>query len=121
MPAKLPIVPTKVPAYQRFQTLADSGRPALQLLYKYRYLGELFKCIDTVCAIFHNWKKQITFRKLKPAVQRMARKNFYENRLAHINTFNRLLLAKAKDVHETTDNRRLGSILPLCKSSLQIF
>ncbi|KAL1401467.1 hypothetical protein pipiens_006580 [Culex pipiens pipiens] len=35
--------PTKVPAYQRFQTLADSGRVALQLLYKYRYLGELFK------------------------------------------------------------------------------
>ncbi|KAL1377842.1 hypothetical protein pipiens_015989 [Culex pipiens pipiens] len=93
--------PTKVPAYQRFQTLADSGRPALQLLYKYRYLGELFKCIDTVCAMFHNRKKQITFRKLKPAVQRMARKNFYENRLAQNNTFNRLLLAKAKDAHET--------------------
>ncbi|KAL1374846.1 hypothetical protein pipiens_004808 [Culex pipiens pipiens] len=84
--------PTKVPAYQRFQTLADSGRPALQLL---------FKCIDTVCAMFHNRKKQITFRKLKPAVQRMARKNFYENRLAQNNTFNRLLLAKEKDAHET--------------------
>ncbi|EDS25896.1 DNA replication factor Cdt1 [Culex quinquefasciatus] len=55
--------PTKVPAYQRFQTLVVSGHPALQLLYKYRYLGELFKCIDTVCAIFHNRKKQITFRK----------------------------------------------------------
>ncbi|KAL1373999.1 hypothetical protein pipiens_005042 [Culex pipiens pipiens] len=93
--------PTKVPAYQRFQTLADSGRPALQLLYKYRYLGELFKCIDTVCAMFHNRKKQITFRKLKPAVQRIARKNFYENRLGQINMFNRLLLAKAKDAHET--------------------
>ncbi|KAL1374978.1 hypothetical protein pipiens_004777 [Culex pipiens pipiens] len=93
--------PTKVPAYQRFQMLADSGRPALQLLYKYRYLDELFKCIDTICAMFHNRKKQITFRKLKPAVQRMARKNFYENRLAQNNTFNRLLLAKAKDAHET--------------------
>ncbi|EDS33520.1 DNA replication factor Cdt1 [Culex quinquefasciatus] len=78
--------PTKVPAYQRFQTLADSGRPALQLPYKYRCLGELFKCIDTVCAMFHNRKEQITFRKLKPAVQRMARKNFYESHLAQINT-----------------------------------
>ncbi|KAL1378474.1 hypothetical protein pipiens_015561 [Culex pipiens pipiens] len=82
--------PTKVPAYQRFQ-----------MLFKYRDLGELFKCIDTVCAMFHNRKKQITFRKLKPAVQRIARKNFYENRLAQINMFNRLLLAKAKDAHET--------------------
>ncbi|EDS27957.1 DNA replication factor Cdt1 [Culex quinquefasciatus] len=72
-----------------------------KLLYKYRYLGELFKCIDTVCAMFHNRKKQITFRKLKPPVQRMARKNFYENRLAQNNTFNRLLLAKTKDAHET--------------------
>lgn len=78
--------PTKVPAYQRFQTLADSGRPALQLPYKYRCLGELFKCIDTVCAMFYNRKEQITFRKLKPAVQRMARKNFYESHLAQINT-----------------------------------
>lgn len=78
--------PTKVPAYQRFQTLANSGRPALQLPYKYRCLSELFKCIDTVCAMFHNRKEQITFRKLKPAVQRMARKNFYESHLAQINT-----------------------------------
>lgn len=78
--------PTKLPAYQRFQTLAESGRPALQLPYKYRCLGELFKCIDTVCAMFYNRKEQITFRKLKPAVQRMARKNFHESHLAQIKT-----------------------------------
>ncbi|XP_055603634.1 DNA replication factor Cdt1 isoform X2 [Uranotaenia lowii] len=76
--------PTKVPAYQRFQTLAESGRPALQLPYKYRCLAELFKCIDTVCAMFYNRKEQITFKKLKPAVQRMARKNLYESHLAQI-------------------------------------
>lgn len=46
--------PTKVPAYQRFQKLADSGRPTLQLPHKYRCLDELFKCIDTFCAMFHN-------------------------------------------------------------------
>lgn len=87
-PSATPVTasPTKVPAYQRFQTLAESGRPALQLPYKYRCLAELFKCIDTVCAMFYNRKEQITFRKLKPAVQRMARKNLYESHLAQINT-----------------------------------
>ncbi|EDS31899.1 DNA replication factor [Culex quinquefasciatus] len=79
---------------KRLATLMSPIKPPSKvtpLLYKYRYLGELFKCIDTVCAMFHNRKKQITFRKLKPPVQRMARKNFYE----------KLLLAKAKDAHET--------------------
>ncbi|XP_019557937.3 DNA replication factor Cdt1 isoform X2 [Aedes albopictus] len=78
--------PTKVPAYQRFQTLVESGTPSLQLPYKYRSLVELFKCIDTVCAMFYNRKEQITFKKLKPAVQRMARKNLYETHLAQIKT-----------------------------------
>lgn len=78
--------PTKVPAYQRFQTLVESGTPSLQLPYKYRSLAELFKCIDTVCAMFYNRKEQITFKKLKPAVQRMARKNLYESHLAQIKT-----------------------------------
>uniref|UniRef100_A0A182JN51 CDT1 Geminin-binding domain-containing protein n=1 Tax=Anopheles atroparvus TaxID=41427 RepID=A0A182JN51_ANOAO len=76
--------PKKLPAYQRFQSLVEEGTPSLQLPYKYRSLLELFKCIDTVCATFHNRKEQITFKKLKPAVQRMARKNFYESHLAQI-------------------------------------
>ncbi|KFB44419.1 AGAP005321-PA-like protein [Anopheles sinensis] len=76
--------PKKLPAYQRFQALTVEGTPSLQLPYKYRSLLELFKCIDTVCAMYHNRKEQITFKKLKPAVQRMARKNFYESHLAQI-------------------------------------
>lgn len=76
--------PKKLPAYQRFQALTEEGTPSLQLPYKYRSLLELFKCTDTVCAMFHNRKEQITFKKLKPAVQRMARKNFYESHLAQI-------------------------------------
>ncbi|XP_058126750.1 DNA replication factor Cdt1 isoform X2 [Anopheles coustani] len=76
--------PKKLPAYQRFQALTVEGTPSLQLPYKYRSLLELFKCIDTVCAMFHNRKEQITFKKLKPAVQRMARKNFFESHLAQI-------------------------------------
>ncbi|XP_058833126.1 DNA replication factor Cdt1 isoform X2 [Topomyia yanbarensis] len=87
-PSPTPIMasPTKLPAYQRFQHLTETGRPTLQLPYKYRCLGELFKCIDTVCAMYHNRKEQITFKKLKPAVQRMARKNLYESHLAQIKT-----------------------------------
>uniref|UniRef100_A0A182QKE6 CDT1 Geminin-binding domain-containing protein n=1 Tax=Anopheles farauti TaxID=69004 RepID=A0A182QKE6_9DIPT len=76
--------PKKLPAYQRFQNLVEAGTPTLHLPFKYRSLLELFKCTDTVCAMFHNRKEQITFKKLKPAVQRMARKNFFESHLAQM-------------------------------------
>lgn len=76
--------PVKAPAYERFQSLAEAGTPSLQLPFKYRYLLEIFKAIDTVCAMFYNRKEKITFKKLKPAVQRILRKNFYETHLAQI-------------------------------------
>ncbi|XP_061499430.1 DNA replication factor Cdt1 isoform X2 [Anopheles gambiae] len=76
--------PKKLPAYQRFHNLVEAGVPTLQLPFKYRSLLELFKCTDTVCSMLHNRKEQITFKKLKPAVQRMARKNFFESHLAQI-------------------------------------
>uniref|UniRef100_A0A182JQA0 CDT1 Geminin-binding domain-containing protein n=1 Tax=Anopheles christyi TaxID=43041 RepID=A0A182JQA0_9DIPT len=76
--------PKKLPAYQRFHNLVEAGIPTLQLPFKYRSLLELFKCTDTVCSMLHNRKEQITFKKLKPAVQRMARKNFFESHLAQI-------------------------------------
>lgn len=76
--------PIKAPAYERFQALAESGTPTLQLPFKYRYLLEIFKAVDTVCAMFFNRKEKITFKKLKPAVQRILRKNFYETHLAQI-------------------------------------
>lgn len=80
--------PTKanpVPAYQRFQTLAESTpTPTLQLPYKYRSLLEVFRCVDSICSMFFNRKETITFKKLKPAVQRMLRKNFSEDHLAQI-------------------------------------
>lgn len=40
--------PTKGPAYQRYQSLAESATPALALPYNYRFLAEVFRCIDTV-------------------------------------------------------------------------
>ncbi|XP_061391282.1 DNA replication factor Cdt1-like [Musca vetustissima] len=80
-PSKM-IVP---PAYQRFMSLAETSKAGqLPLPYKYRHLIEVFKGLDSVCAMFHNRRECITFKKLKPAVQRMLRKNFYERHLAQI-------------------------------------
>lgn len=80
--------PTKssaVPAYQRFQNLASATvTTSLQLPYKYRSLLETFRCVDSICAMFYNRKEAITFKKLKPAVQRMMRRNLTENHLAQI-------------------------------------
>lgn len=76
--------PIKAPAYQRFQNLTDIGKSGLQLPFKYRYLLEMFRCCESVCAMFYNRKEIITFKKLKPAIQRMSRKNFTEDHLAQI-------------------------------------
>ncbi|XP_012138130.1 chromatin licensing and DNA replication factor double parked isoform X2 [Megachile rotundata] len=78
--------PTKVPAYQQYLSLAESGTPALPLPYKYRFLAEAFRCVDTVSAILFNRKETITFKKLKPAVQELLRKNFTLEHLAQIKT-----------------------------------
>lgn len=76
--------PVKAPAYQRYQNLAEAGTPSLQLPFKYRYLLEIFKAVDTVSAMFFNRKEKITFKKMKPAVQRILRKNFLESHLSQI-------------------------------------
>lgn len=80
--------PTKanaVPAYQRFQNLASEAvTTSLQLPFKYRSLLETFRCVDSICAMFYNRKETITLKKLKPAVQRMMRKNLTEKHLAQI-------------------------------------
>lgn len=75
-----------LPAYQRFQALREAGRPTLILPYRYRCLAETFKCVDTVCSMFHNRHETITMKKLRPAVQRMLRKNFDESHLGQIMT-----------------------------------
>lgn len=76
---------TTVPAYQRFQNLAsETVTTTLQLPYKYRSLLETFRCVDSICAMFYNRKETITFKKLKPAVQRMMRKNLTEKHLAQL-------------------------------------
>lgn len=72
------------PAFQRYQALAESSSSGLQLPFKYRCLSEMFRCCESVCSMFHNRQEQITFKKLKPGVQRMLRKNFTEDNLAQI-------------------------------------
>ncbi|XP_017892432.1 DNA replication factor Cdt1 [Ceratina calcarata] len=78
--------PTKAPAYQQYLSLAESGTPALPLPYHYRFLAEAFRCVDTVSAMLFNRKETITFKKLKPAVQELLRKNFNLEHLAQIKT-----------------------------------
>ncbi|EFA00549.1 DNA replication factor Cdt1 [Tribolium castaneum] len=56
----------------------------LQLPFKYKTLTELFRSIDTVSQILFNRKEVITFRKLKPAVEEMVKRNLLEKHLAQI-------------------------------------
>jgi len=42
--------PTK--AYQKYLSLAESEIPGLVLPYNYRFLAELFRCVDMVIKLF---------------------------------------------------------------------
>ncbi|XP_056634459.1 DNA replication factor Cdt1 [Diorhabda sublineata] len=66
------------------QILEDTSKPSLTLPYKYRYIAEMFRSIDVVCQIMFNRKETITFRKLKPAVEEMMKRNLLEKHLAQI-------------------------------------
>ncbi|XP_034111339.2 DNA replication factor Cdt1 [Drosophila albomicans] len=80
-----PVKLVEPPAYKRYASLIETSKAGqLPLPYKYRHLLEIFKGLDSVVAMFHNRKECITFKKLKPAVQRMLRKNFTETHLAQI-------------------------------------
>lgn len=80
-----PVKLLEMPAYKRYASLAESSKAGqLPLPYKYRHLLDVFKGLDSVVAMFHNRRECITFKKLKPAVQRMLRKNFTEMHLAQI-------------------------------------
>ncbi|XP_044270596.1 DNA replication factor Cdt1 [Tribolium madens] len=63
------------------ETLSTQG---LQLPFKYKTLAELFRSIDTVSQILFNRKELITFRKLKPAVEEMIKRNLLQKHLAQI-------------------------------------
>lgn len=73
-----------VPAYQKHLALSEKSTSKLLLPFKYRSLIDMFRALDQVCAMFFKRKECITFKKLKPAVQRMLRKNFHESHLSQI-------------------------------------
>ncbi|CAG9824934.1 unnamed protein product [Phaedon cochleariae] len=75
--ATLPDSPSK-------KILLETAKPALTLPYRYRYLAEIFRCIDVVSQILYNRKETITFRKLKPAVEEMLKRNLMEKHLSQI-------------------------------------
>ncbi|GAB1865310.1 DNA replication factor Cdt1 [Camponotus japonicus] len=69
-------------AYQKYLSLAESERPTLVLPYNYRFLAEVFRCVEMISAMLFNRKEVITFNKLKPAVQEQMRRNFTLEHLA---------------------------------------
>lgn len=84
------LTPTKnalsIPASPSKQLFTSPQKAALTLPYKYRTLAELFRSIDTVCQIMHNRKEIITFKKLKPAVEELIKRNIRESHLGQIKT-----------------------------------
>uniref|UniRef100_A0A8C6XHD5 Chromatin licensing and DNA replication factor 1 n=1 Tax=Naja naja TaxID=35670 RepID=A0A8C6XHD5_NAJNA len=76
----------KVPAYQRFHTLAQDVPPGLLLPYKYKVLAEMFRSTDTIVAMMFNRLEAVTFAKVKQGVQEMTRKRFEERHLGQIKT-----------------------------------
>ncbi|XP_013927056.1 PREDICTED: DNA replication factor Cdt1, partial [Thamnophis sirtalis] len=74
----------KVPAYQRFHTLAEDVPPSLLLPYKYKVLAEMFRSTDTLVAMMFNRLEAVTFAKVKKGVQEMTRKRFEERHLGQI-------------------------------------
>ncbi|XP_053972008.1 DNA replication factor Cdt1 isoform X1 [Hylaeus volcanicus] len=93
--------PTKAPAYQQYLSLVESGTATLPLPYKYRFLAEAFRCVDTVSAMLFNRKEVITFKKLKPAVQELLRKNFTLEHVAQIKTIYPDAYAYHQEKHRT--------------------
>ncbi|KAL1007144.1 hypothetical protein UPYG_G00082650 [Umbra pygmaea] len=74
----------KLPAYQRFHTLAQNVPPSLSLPYKYKLLAEMFRSMDTIVGMLFNRSETVTFAKVKQGVQDMTRKCFEETHVGQI-------------------------------------
>ncbi|NXF83724.1 CDT1 factor, partial [Sclerurus mexicanus] len=68
----------KLPAYERFHSLAQDLPPGLTLPYKFRVLAEMFRSVDTIAGMLFNRAETITFAKVKQGVQDMMRRQFEE-------------------------------------------
>lgn len=74
-PVKTPCkTPVKTPAFERYHHLVEKPSEELVLPFKYRFVKEVFRAVDTVVSLLHNRQEVITYSKLKPAVQEMLRK-----------------------------------------------
>ncbi|XP_044752271.1 DNA replication factor Cdt1 [Coccinella septempunctata] len=80
-PTKNTVAYSKSPS----KTIEDeTSKPALTLPFKYRYVAEMFRAIDTVSQLLYNRKETITLSKLKPAVENMTKRNLSNRCLAQI-------------------------------------
>ncbi|KAF4110687.1 DNA replication factor Cdt1 [Onychostoma macrolepis] len=75
----------KLPAYQRYHTLAQDVPPGLTLPYQYKVLAEMFRSTDTIVGMLFNRSETVTFAKIKQGVQDMMHKRFEESHLGQIN------------------------------------
>ncbi|XP_051577033.1 DNA replication factor Cdt1-like [Myxocyprinus asiaticus] len=84
--AKEPEEREKLPAYQRYHTLAQDVPPGLTLPYKYKVLAEMFRSMETIVGMLFNRSETVTFAKVKQGVQDMMHKRFEESHLGQIKT-----------------------------------
>ncbi|XP_047678221.1 DNA replication factor Cdt1 [Tachysurus fulvidraco] len=76
----------KLPAYQRYYTLAQDVPPGLTLPFKYKVLAEMFRNTDTIVSMLFNRSETVTFAKVKQGVQEMMHKRFEESHIGQIKT-----------------------------------
>uniref|UniRef100_A0A4W4GYK8 CDT1 Geminin-binding domain-containing protein n=1 Tax=Electrophorus electricus TaxID=8005 RepID=A0A4W4GYK8_ELEEL len=76
----------KLPAYERYHTLAQDVPPGLTLPYMYKVLAEMFRSMDTIVGMLFNRSETITFGKVKHGVQDMMHKRFEESHMGQIKT-----------------------------------
>ncbi|CAB1339507.1 unnamed protein product [Coregonus sp. 'balchen'] len=76
----------KLPAYQRYHTLAQDVLPGLSLPFQYKLLAEMFRSMDTIVGMLFNRSETVTFAKVKQGVQDMMHKRFEETHVGQIKT-----------------------------------
>ncbi|XP_067257670.1 DNA replication factor Cdt1 isoform X1 [Chanodichthys erythropterus] len=74
----------KLPAYQRYHTLAQAVPPGLTLPFQFKLLAEMFRSTETIVGMLFNRSETVTFAKIKQGVQDMMHKRFEEIHLGQI-------------------------------------
>ena len=83
-PVKARASPRKVPAYQRYHTLAQPVSRSLALPLTYSRLLEVFRSTDTVVSMFHNRQERITVPKLARSTTDLMNKKWTTDHLRKI-------------------------------------